>query len=177
MLKQLVCNRIILLTGTPIQNNMQELWTLLNFIEPSHFSSLEDFQLNYGDINKMEQLETLKVKLEPFMLRRMKEDVERSIPPLQEIILDIEMTNLQKTVYKTIYEKNKGTLQQGLGLKYISLMNNLEIQLRKCCNHPYLIQDIRDNLLADVQTSEDYFEKLKSSSCKIQCMDKLIKKF
>lgn len=41
----------------------------------------------------------------------MKEDVERSIPPLQEMILDVEMTTLQKTVYKTVYEKNKGTLQ------------------------------------------------------------------
>jgi chromodomain-helicase-DNA-binding protein 7 len=59
----------------------------------------------------------------------MKEDVERSIPPLQETILDIEMTNLQKMVYKTIYEKNKGTLQHGLGLKYVSIMNNLEMQL------------------------------------------------
>ncbi len=58
----------------------------------------------------MGQLEILKTKLEPFMLRRMKEDVEKSIPPLQETILDIEMTNLQKMVYKTIYEKNKGTL-------------------------------------------------------------------
>lgn len=59
----------------------------------------------------MAQLEQLKARLEPFLLRRMKEDVERSIPPLQETILDIEMTNLQKMVYKTIYEKNKGTLQ------------------------------------------------------------------
>ena len=110
MLKQLVCSRITLLTGTPIQNNLQELWTLLNFIEPSHFSSLEDFQTSYGDLSRMEQLETLKTRLEPFLLRRMKEDVERSIPPLQEMILDVEMTNLQKTVYRTIYEKNKGTL-------------------------------------------------------------------
>lgn len=52
----------------------------------------------------------MKTKLEPYLLRRMKEDVEKSIPPLQETILDIEMTNLQKVVYKTIYEKNKGTL-------------------------------------------------------------------
>jgi SNF2 family DNA or RNA helicase len=82
----------------------------LNFIEPSSFPSQEDFQRQFSDLNNMGQLEILKTKLEPFMLRRMKEDVEKSIPPLQETILDIEMTNLQKMVYKTIYEKNKGTL-------------------------------------------------------------------
>lgn len=73
------------------------------------------------------------------MLRRMKEDVESSIPPLQETIIDIELTNIQKMVYKTVYEKNKGTLQKGLGLKFVSMMNNLEMQLRKCCNHPFLL--------------------------------------
>lgn len=173
----MICSRVLLLTGTPIQNNLQELWTLLNFIEPNHFSSMEDFQSQFGDLNNIEQLERLKTKLEPYLLRRMKEDVERSIPPLQEMILDVEMTTLQKTVYKTVYEKNKGTLQQGLGLKYVSLMNNLDMQLRKCCNHPYMIQDIREHLLQDVQSSEEYFEKLKTSSCKLLCLDKLVKKF
>ncbi len=94
LLKDLICTRVTLLTGTPIQNNLQELWCLLNFIEPSTFPSQEDFQRQFSDLNNVEQLDTLKGKLEPFMLRRMKEDVERSIPPLQENILDIEMTNL-----------------------------------------------------------------------------------
>lgn len=107
----MICSRVTLLTGTPIQNNLQELWCLLNFIEPQSFPSQEDFQRQFSDLNNMAQLEQLKARLEPFLLRRMKEDVERSIPPLQETILDIEMTNLQKMVYKTIYEKNKGTLQ------------------------------------------------------------------
>ena len=177
LLREMICTRVTLLTGTPIQNNLQELWCLLNYIEPQTFPSQEDFQRQFSDLNNMGQLDALKARLEPYMLRRMKEDVERSIPPLQETILDIEMTNLQKVVYKTIYEKNKGTLQQGLGLKYISIMNNLEMQLRKCCNHPYLIQDIRDNLLGEVQTAQEYFDKMKNSSCKMVCLDKLIKKY
>lgn len=53
-------------------------------------------------------------------------------------------------VYKTIYEKSKGTLQKGLGLKFVSMMNNLEMQLRKCCNHPYLLQGIKENIIGEI---------------------------
>lgn len=76
------------------------------------------------------------------MLRRMKEDVEQSIPPLQETIIDVEMTNIQKTIYRALYEKNKNMLIKGLSSSssYNTNLNNLEIQLRKCCNHPFLIK-------------------------------------
>ena len=55
--------------------------------------SLKDFEEDFGNLNN-ENLEKLKLKLEPFLLRRMKEDVENSIPPLQETIIDIELTNI-----------------------------------------------------------------------------------
>ena len=122
----MVCSRIFLLTGTPIQNNLAELWSLLNFIEPNSFTHYHEFEKDFKILNN-ENIEKLKSKLEPFLLRRMKEDVESSIPPLQETIIDIELTNIQKMVYKTVYEKNKGTLQKGLGLKFVSMMNNLEM--------------------------------------------------
>lgn len=74
----------------------------------------------------------------------MKEDVEQSIPPLQETIIDVEMTNVQKTIYKALYEKNKDMLIKGLASTnaYNTNLNNLEIQLRKCCNHPFLIKEL-----------------------------------
>lgn len=58
------------MTGTPLQNNTQELWTLLNFIEPSLFRSLEEFETNYGNMANRDQVESLQRKISPFMLRR-----------------------------------------------------------------------------------------------------------
>ena len=66
----------------------------------------------------------------------MKEDVEKSIPPIREIIIDVELTDIQKQFYKGLYEKNKGKIISSLTK---ANFNNLEMQLRKCCNHPFLI--------------------------------------
>lgn len=81
--------------------------------------------------------------LKPYLLRRMKEDVEDSIPPLQETIIDIEMTTVQKALYRGIYEKNKTMLAKNFSSLAIGTsLNNLEMQLRKCCSHPFLIKEI-----------------------------------
>ena len=92
----------------------------------------------------MEQVDKLNKVLKPYMLRRMKEDVEQSIPPLMETIIDVEMTNIQKTIFRALYEKNKAMLVKGISPSgtgsYNTNLNNLEIQLRKCCNHPCLIK-------------------------------------
>ena len=110
-LKRLPCKRILLLTGTPIQNNTEELWSLLNYIEPDKFNSLSNFLVHFGDLSNAEQVERLHDLLKPYLLRRMKEDVEASIPPLMETIVDIEMTNIQKTIYRAVYERNKAILK------------------------------------------------------------------
>lgn len=177
ILKRLTCQRIFLLTGTPIQNNLSELWSLLNFIEPNVFNDLQKFLVNYEEQMKMESLQKLQEALNPFLLRRMKEEVESSIPPLMETIIDVELTSVQKIVYKTLYEKNKGTLQKGLGFSGITLMNNLEMQLRKCCNHPFTISDIGENLTKDCFSNDAYVDKLVSSSGKMIFVDKALAKF
>jgi chromodomain-helicase-DNA-binding protein 7 len=113
----------------------------LNYIEPDRFSRREDFRRDFGDLESSEQIQRLHALLKPYLLRRMKEDVEQSIPPLQETIIDIEMTTLQKTIYRALYERNKGMLTKGLsGSSVNTSLNNLEMQLRKCCNHPFLIK-------------------------------------
>ncbi len=86
------------------------MWSLLNFIEPTHFAHLRDFKIEFGELTTADQVEKLGLVLKPYILRRQKEDVEQSIPPLQENIIDIEMTTLQKTVYRALYEKNKNSL-------------------------------------------------------------------
>ena len=173
-LKKLPCKRISLLTGTPIQNNTTELWSLLNFIEPSHFNSLTTFLTQFGDLSKLDQVEKLHVMLKPYLLRRMKEDVESSIPPLQETIIDIEMTTIQKTIYRALYEKNKGILVKSGGINLTTSLNNLEMQLRKCCNHPFLMKEIMAELTKDAIHVSDYMAKMIQSSGKMILLEKLI---
>lgn len=106
----------------------------------------------------------------------MKNEVEK-IPPLEESLIEIELTNFQKMSYKTLYEKNKGTLQKGAGLNYLTSMNNLEMQLRKCCNHPFLIREILDRVLEEGLTNEEYFRKMLAFSAKMIVLDKLLTKY
>lgn len=82
----------LLLTGTPLQNTTEELWTLLNFANPCAFSSLDSFQSKYGDLKNQEQLASLQKVLQPYLLRRMKEEVEKGLPPKEETIIEVEMT-------------------------------------------------------------------------------------
>ena len=91
---------------TPIQNNMQELWTLLNFINPDIFDSLDKFMEDYGDIKSKEKVDELHETIRPYILRRLKEDVEKSVPPKEETLIEVELTVLQKQYYRALYEKN-----------------------------------------------------------------------
>jgi len=70
-----------LLSGTPLQNNINELFSLLSFLEPTQFNSLNDFMKDFGDMQNEEQVNKLQALLKPLMLRRMKEDVEKSLKP------------------------------------------------------------------------------------------------
>jgi len=176
-LKRLPCKRILLLTGTPIQNNTEELWTLLNYIEPERFQRLEEFKEKFGDLTNADQIDCLHKILKPFLLRRMKEDVEASIPPLQETIIDIELTTTQKTIYRALYEKNKTMLSKGFsGGTFTTSLNNLEMQLRKCCNHPYLIHEIENECNKSLKTEEEKIQKMIEMSGKMILLDKLLPK-
>ena len=110
----------------------------------------------------------------------MKEDVEQSIPPLQETIIDVEMTNIQKTIYRALYEKNKNMLIKGISANSSSScntnLNNLEIQLRKCCNHPCLIKELEQDLLRECPTYNERINKIINSSGKMVLVKKLLDK-
>lgn len=79
----------VLLTGTPLQNNVEELFSLLNFLEPGQFASSDQFMTDFGDLKTEDQVEKLKALLKPMMLRRLKEDVEKSLAPKQETIIEV----------------------------------------------------------------------------------------
>ena len=74
------------------------------------------------------------------MLRRVKEDVEKSIPRKQETIVEVELTITQKQYYKAIYDKNRSFLYKGCKKSDVPSLMHVETQLRKVCNHPFLIK-------------------------------------
>ena len=73
------------------------------------------------------------------MLRRLKEDVEKNLAPKQETIIEVELTNIQKKYYRAILEKNFSFLSKGANQHNMPNLINTMMELRKCCNHPYLI--------------------------------------
>jgi chromodomain-helicase-DNA-binding protein 7 len=103
----------VLLSGTPLQNNISELYSLLNFLEPTQFQSSEEFIRDFGDLKSDEQVTKLQALLKRLMLRRLKEDVEKSLAPKEETIVEVELTNMQKKYYRGILEKNFSFLTKG----------------------------------------------------------------
>lgn len=131
----------LLITGTPLQNNLQELWALLNFILPDVFSSAEDFDDWFkgkgGESDSVVQ--QLHKVLRPFLLRRVKADVEHSLLPKKEVNVYVGMSDMQRKWYKSLLEKDIDAVNGATGKKEgKTRLLNIVMQLRKCCNHPYL---------------------------------------
>ncbi|CAD7006147.1 unnamed protein product [Ceratitis capitata] len=127
----------MLLTGTPLQNNLEELFHLLNFLSRDKFSDLNAFQNEFADVSKEEQVKRLHEMLGPHMLRRLKADVLKNMPSKSEFIVRVELSAMQKKFYKFILTKNYEALNSKSGGNSCSLINVM-MDLKKCCNHPYL---------------------------------------
>ena len=133
----------LLITGTPLQNNLHELWALLNFLLPDVFGDSEAFDQWFTGRNEDQDtmVQQLHRVLLPFLLRRVKSDVEKSLLPKKELNLYVDMTEMQRKWYKRILEKDIDAVN-GAGGKRESKTRllNIVMQLRKCCNHPYLFE-------------------------------------
>lgn len=99
----------LLITGTPLQNNLHELWALLNFLIPEVFNSAEDFDSAFDfqldNEKKSETTSRLHKVLRPFIIRRLKSEVEHGLPPKKELKLYIGLTEMQTEWYKRILSK------------------------------------------------------------------------
>lgn len=132
----------LLITGTPLQNNLNELWALLNFILPEIFGDADQFDKWFsmsgadGQENVIKKLHTV---LRPFMIRRVKKDVACGLPPKKETKLYIGLTKMQQEWYKRLLRKDATELNALGGPDKVRLLNVL-MQLRKVCNHPYLFE-------------------------------------
>lgn len=165
----------ILLTGTPIQNDVKEFWTLLNFIDPENYDNLDAFMDEYGDMKSKEKIDELHEQIRPYILRRLKEDVEKSVPPKEETLIEVELTLSQKQYYRALYEKNVGFLHKNKkkALDGPSL-NNLAMQLRKCCNHLFLLNGVEQDLREKEAGPVDEGDFVTNGSGKLVLLDKLL---
>ncbi|VAI01828.1 unnamed protein product [Triticum turgidum subsp. durum] len=188
-LRRIPMDNKLLLTGTPLQNNLAELWSLLNFILPDIFSSHEEFESWFDFSGKAdEELEEetdekkrvlvvskLHSILRPFLLRRMKEDVEHMLPRKKEIIIYANMTEHQKQIQSHLIEQtfddylheSADIVLRRPGIK--TKLNNLLIQLRKNCGHPDLFHSAFDS-----NSLYPPVDKLLEQCGKFQLLDRLL---
>ena len=140
-----------LLTGTPIQNNLDELHSLLYFIdcntfEPDSRAFVQEHTVSSADdVNKLQEL------LAPYLLRRLKEDVDTTIAAKEETIIWIELTAMQKKYYRAVLDQNVQVLCQSGKKSEMPSMRNVAIELRKLCIHPYLLKNVEDQEVASRQ--------------------------
>ena len=161
VVRELVTEHRLLITGTPLQNNLHELWALLNFLLPDVFASSADFDAWFNvsaadgkdEAAKTSMVRQLHRVLRPFMLRRLKVDVAKSLPPKSESILYCGLTPMQRDVYKSVLMRNLDAVVNTKGVgEGKTRMANLLMHLRKAVNHPYLFDGARDVARACVRT-------------------------
>lgn len=172
-----------LMTGTPIQNNVEEFWSLLHFLNPQTFPNLQSFLSEYGNIADIEKVKNFQKTIEPFFLRRKIGDVETSIAEKEETIVEVELTKTQKIFYKAFLNDNRVTLLSQITSSSCTSLRNLVMQLRKVCNHPYLIEGAQDKIEdderkknPDIDESEFRVNTLVNTSGKMIFVDKLLQK-
>uniref|UniRef100_F6RW91 Uncharacterized protein n=1 Tax=Ciona intestinalis TaxID=7719 RepID=F6RW91_CIOIN len=137
-LKEFKSNHRLLITGTPLQNSLKELWALLHFIMPDKFETWSDFEEEHAK-NRDSGYTSLHKVLQPFLLRRVKKEVEKSLPSKVEQILRVPMSSLQKQYYKWLLTKNYAALTKG-GRGSFTSFCNIIMELKKCCNHAFLVK-------------------------------------
>ncbi|EGV61581.1 chromatin remodeling complex Adenosinetriphosphatase [Yamadazyma tenuis] len=171
----------LLITGTPLQNNLHELWALLNFLLPDVFGDSEVFDEWFDNQGGKENPESqdqdqvvqqLHQLLSPFLLRRVKADVEKSLLPKIETNVYIGMTDMQRKWYRQLLEKDIDAVNGAVGKREgKTRLLNIVMQLRKCCNHPYLF----DGAEPGPPFTTD--EHLVFNAGKMIILDKMLSKF
>ena len=140
----------LLLTGTPIQNNLEELWSLFDFVMPNYLGSRADFRRRYGRGRKVNWdavhhgEQPLKPRINPFILRRLKEQVATDLPKKAIVHVTVELSPKQVELYKRVAEEARSEL--------LDLKSDAEVdrkrpevlaaltKLRTICNHPALAE-------------------------------------
>lgn len=181
----------LILTGTPLQNNLPELWALLNFVLPKIFNSVKSFDewfntpfANTGGQDKiaLSEEETLLVirrlhkVLRPFLLRRLKKDVEKELPDKVEKVLKCKMSALQHKLYQQMLKHRRLFIfdeQSNQKLSGSRGFNNQIMQLRKICNHPFVFEEVEDQINPNRETNDTIWR----SAGKFELLGRVLPKF
>lgn len=164
----------LLITGTPIQNDLGELSALLHFLNPNDAEADINIDLLQADEASRKIHELTKI-LEPIMIRRTKKTVEKDLPPKTEKIIRVELSDIQLEYYKNILTRNYAALNEGAKGAKQSLLN-IMIELKKISNHPFMFPNAEDRIVGDKTSSQEIFKGLVTSSGKLMLLDGLLKK-
>jgi chromodomain-helicase-DNA-binding protein 1 len=163
----------LLITGTPLQNNLKELGALVDFLMPGRISI--DYDVDLQSENAARQIEELQETLKPYMLRRMKKMVEKSLPSKSEKIIRVELSDIQTEYYKNIITRNYAALNAGSNGHRQSLLN-IVMELKKASNHPFMFPSAEDRILPPGSSKDDILRALVMSSGKMVLLDQLLTK-
>ncbi|TFK30824.1 hypothetical protein FA15DRAFT_608326 [Coprinopsis marcescibilis] len=175
-LNELNSGHRVIMTGTPLNNNIRELFNLMNFLDPENWQDLEAMEKEYEHLTE-ELIKELHDKLRPYFLRRIKSEVLQ-LPPKNEVIVPVTMAPLQRQVYRSILSHNADLLKaltQPTKVNSVAKgrLNNVLMHLRKCLQHPYLYsEDIEPR---GIPPSEVH-EKLVDASAKLRFLKALLPK-
>jgi hypothetical protein len=164
----------VLLTGTPFQVHIEELFNLLALVDHKKFNDQEAFIERFGELNNEQQVNELKQLIAPYVLRRTKEEVmPQDLAPKEEIVVELDLTKTQKTLYRAIIEKKAEFLRREF--KSSHSVSAVITALKRCCNHPFLLSGVEETM----QQKEDEIhipieEKMIQSSSKLIFVDKLL---
>ncbi|KAI4193274.1 MAG: hypothetical protein LQ346_003969 [Caloplaca aetnensis] len=165
----------LLITGTPVQNDLSELAALLHFLNPGDVEA--DMNIDFLKPEEASQkVQELTKILEPIMIRRTKKTVEKDLPPKTEKIIRVELSDIQLEYYKNILTRNYAALNEGAKGGAKQSLLNLVIELKKVSNHPFLIVNAEDRIVGDNTGQQDTFKALVTSSGKLMLLDGLLKK-
>lgn len=147
--RQLQAQHRLCLSGTPVENNLTELWSLFHFLIPGFLGDLNAFRTRYQNpIEKDENLErrdALRARLAPLILRRTKDEVAKDLPPKTILVHPIELTTAQKDLYESVRvtmdkRVRDAIAERGIAQSQITILDAL-LKLRQICCHPHLVSE------------------------------------
>ena len=161
----------LLITGTPMQNTLGELSSLMDFLMPGVVKIEENMDLQSEEAGK--KISELTSAISPYMLRRTKNKVENDLPPKTEKIIRVELSDVQLEYYKNILTRNYAALNAGAKGPKQSLLN-IMMELKKASNHPFMFPNAENRITNGSERREEVLKGLITSSGKMMLLDRLL---